>query len=393
MWFTTEKALIDWEKQLASISASDKIEIKAAYGASDDGDSEYPRIMTVTEGVATIRVQGMLLPSENLFARYFGINNTGYNAIRQSIALAEGDDAIESIVLQVNSPGGTVEGLFATMDALNDFTKEKSVEVREMAASAAYGLAACCGRLVADRDSTRIGSVGTALNTYIDPQEVTLTSTKAPKKMPDPATEEGKAELVRTLDGMHAMFIGKIAVGRGVTTDKIDADFGQGAVVMAEEALKAGMIDAVAQAPAKVEPEIKTTAKRGNTKEAKIVDKTTLKAEHPELFAAVFEDGQKNERARIMEHLEMGKEVNDLELAFAAIGDGSRVEGAYAVKYTKSAMRAQSASNTADDDADITVDNVDNNTDETAEVSAGLQKLFAGLGATQGLKIDLTGGA
>jgi ClpP class serine protease len=42
------------------------------------------------------------------------------------------------------------------------------------------------------------------------------------------------------------MFLADVAAGRGVKVSAVKADFGQGRTMMAQEALKAGMVDRVA---------------------------------------------------------------------------------------------------------------------------------------------------
>ena len=64
------------------------------------------------------------------------------------------------------------------------------------------------------------------------------------------------------LDAMHKIFVDSIAEGRSVTTEKVNAEFGQGGTLLAGEALKRGMIDAVAEPTLKVVESTKTTTAR-----------------------------------------------------------------------------------------------------------------------------------
>ena len=57
---------------------------------------------------------------------------------------------------------------------------------------------------------------------------------------------------------MHALFAERIASGRGITVEKVNADFGQGGLLLADLALAAGMIDTIKE-------EREATMSRGNT--------------------------------------------------------------------------------------------------------------------------------
>ncbi len=73
----------------------------------------------------------------------------------------------------------------------------------------------------------------------------TLTSTDAPDKRPDIATEKGRDKYVEQLDALHAVFVRRVAEGRGLPEEKISSDFGKGGMLIAEEAMRVGMIDSV----------------------------------------------------------------------------------------------------------------------------------------------------
>ena len=51
------------------------------------------------------------------------------------------------------------------------------------------------------------------------------------------------------VDGLDELFAEAIADGRGTTIEKVNADFGQGATLLADEAVKRGMIDSIAGSP------------------------------------------------------------------------------------------------------------------------------------------------
>ena len=62
----------------------------------------------------------------------------------------------------------------------------------------------------------------------------------------EPLTDDAKAYFQRGVDRVYREFVGAVAAGRGVPVSTVEAAFGQGRMVDAREALKAGMIDRIA---------------------------------------------------------------------------------------------------------------------------------------------------
>ena len=99
--------------------------------------------------------------------------------------------------------------------------------------------------------AARIGSVG-AYVTYYDESEAlaregirekTIVSTQSPYKVPDPFTPEGEAEIQEGIDAYVSVFHADLAEFRGTTIARVATDYGEGSVMMAPEALQAGMVD------------------------------------------------------------------------------------------------------------------------------------------------------
>jgi hypothetical protein len=64
-------------------------------------------------------------------------------------------------------------------------------------------------------------------------------------KRPDPTTEDGKAEIQRTVDALGEIFVGTVARNRGVSADTVLSDFGRGGVYVGQAAVDAGLADEV----------------------------------------------------------------------------------------------------------------------------------------------------
>lgn len=333
---------------------------------------ELPRIMSVAGETAGIGIVGVLTNAPDYWARWYGGGNTTYAEIRSAIALADSDPAINEIVLQVNSPGGIAGAeQQATVEAIQNCSKPVRAIVGGMAASAAYGLVAQAETIEAQNAMSMVGSIGVVHRAVIRDDVVQTTSTNAPAKRPDPTTKAGKKVIKEQLDSMEKIFIDTIAEGRDVDAATVKKDFGRGAIILAEDAIKRNMIDSISAgansfatpsndggdsavaATAKVKPQ---AAAGGVKKESKTMDLTKLKAEHPAVFQAAFaegaEQGKKDERDRVSAHLTYGAGADCMDVAMKAIEDGEQVTQALQAKYMMAGLNKKDVADNAADSAD-----------------------------------------
>lgn len=246
--------MIRW---LVDASTGDELERGAALEASATVEQrrDFSAVVTGRNGssplvvagdVGEIAIVGLLTARPSFVAWLLGVGNTVYSDVQAALAQAAADPTIKRVVLAVNSPGGQVDGLFDCLAALESFTKPISTRA-SFAASAAYAIASLGGKITATGPAATFGSIGVAASFTVDPSQVDITSTAAPNKRPDVSTPEGQAVVRAELDDLHALFADAIARGRGTTVARVNAEFGRGGVVLAAEAKKRGMVDAIAK--------------------------------------------------------------------------------------------------------------------------------------------------
>lgn len=165
-----------------------------------------------------------------------------------------------AVLLDVDSPGGTVAGMpelaakLRAARAAAGGTKPIWAIANAGMASAAYWLAASADRIVAI-PSAEIGSVGVwaghediSAALEMEGRKVTLISAGSRKvdgNPFEPLSDAARADLQAKVDAYNDMFVADLAAGRGVSPERVAATFGDGAVFLAADALKRGMIDAV----------------------------------------------------------------------------------------------------------------------------------------------------
>ncbi len=152
---------------------------------------------------------------------------------------------VDRIVLDIDSPGGEVAGIYEFAEMVHAADKPVTAYVGSQAASAAYWIASAADKIIAN-PTAELGSIGVVFG-YRPSEDKTIeiVSTASPKKRLDPGSKEGRAEIQQRADDLAEIFIAQVAKYRGVTTDKVKNDFGQGGMMIAEKAISAGMADKI----------------------------------------------------------------------------------------------------------------------------------------------------
>jgi ClpP class serine protease len=332
-----------------------------------------PRGMTVAGDTAEIRIEGILTPKPDLFALFFGGGNATYRDIQAALAAAQSDPAIRRVELAIDSPGGTVAGLFETIAAIESLKASgKPISVRSSnAQSAAYALAAVAGKIRAVSPASMFGSLGVAASFFVDDQIIDIANTESPNKRPDFSTEEGRDVYRQELDALFELFVDAIARGRGMSVAAVKKDFGQGSSFVAAEA---------ARAEDDKTPDASAASGGAGTRTAKMTTKEEFRAQHPELYAAVLSEGEAigeaKERKRVSAHLKLADATGAHKVARAAIASGaSTMDEEVHAEYLAAGMnRRDSDARQADSDAAAKVaDSAEAKTEE----KKSLQDIFA----------------
>jgi ClpP class serine protease len=357
-WLLSEDALLELQAIKGIVPTAEQREAFAAVLKAREASisAGEPRLIKIEGTEAKITIDGVLMERPSFMSMFMSRGAAIYSDIRAAFEAAEADPRVKTIALDINSPGGTVEGMFETLDVIAQVTKKIKVTATQ-ATSAAYAIASMAGPISAATRSSQFGSVGVVARYMVWPEDVTLTSTDAPEKAPDPRTPEGKALIVKRLDSINEMFVGSIAKGRTaftgskVTPESVKQNFGRGATMYAADALAAGLIDKAPKEPrlarARAEDDTPADASAVETadggEEIQVMDIKEFKAKHPELFTAAFEEGktagEAAERDRVDAHLTMGEASGDTKTAFEAIRKGDAMTTGMQAKYMAAGMR------------------------------------------------------
>lgn len=206
----------------------------------------------VRDGVAVIPIAGVLFRRADAFEEMCGGASATYGALRKDLQAALDDPQVKAILLDIDSPGGEVDGCGELADAIFQARGQKPIVsyVGGMGASAAYWLASAADKVVC-APTAELGSIGVRSG-YIDDRkalesmgfkEWVFVSSQSPKKAFDPEVDGDRARLQVVLDDLADVFIGAVARHRGITAKKVQEKFGQGDVMVGARAVEAGLAD------------------------------------------------------------------------------------------------------------------------------------------------------
>ena len=214
---------------------------------------------TATEsGIAVVPIVGPLVARGDWMTTLFGA--TEYGAIADALAAAADDPAVRGILLEVDSPGGEVGGLFDLVETIGSIKGQSSkllwAVASEAALSAAYAIASVADRLYLTRTG-EVGSVG-VVAVHLDESGAdamaglkwTLIHAGARKtdgNPHEPLSPRATADIQADVDTLYTELVALVAGNRGLGADAVRAT--EAAIYRGEKAVKAGLADRVGTVP------------------------------------------------------------------------------------------------------------------------------------------------
>lgn len=217
---------------------------------------ERDRPFAMRGSVAVIPVMGTIARRMNFMDALSG--GTSIEIFERRFDEAMADDEVTSIVLSVDSPGGSVYGVEEIARKIYNARREKRIVAvvdGGLAASAAYYLASSATEVVAS-PSSEIGSIGVFgihmdWSEYLAKEGIKPTLIKAGANKAEgaphfPLTEEAAAHLQEAVDDYYDQFVRAVARNRGVSVKLVRGEaYGQGRTFTTKRALDRGMVDKV----------------------------------------------------------------------------------------------------------------------------------------------------
>jgi len=207
--------------------------------------------VSIRDGTAIIPIHGPITARNTFFSLFAG--GTSLETLAKDFREALSNEDVESILFDIDSPGGVAVGPFEMAEMIFKGRSKKPIYsyIGRNGSSAAYWLASATEKIFVN-PSALVGSIGVVTTIPVQEQpdmdgykNIEIVSSNANLKRPDPKTKEGLAEIRRELDDLESTFIESIAKYRSITPEIIKADFGGGGVVIGRQAVKRNMADAL----------------------------------------------------------------------------------------------------------------------------------------------------
>lgn len=338
-WALTPAKLDEINAFLEARLADPAFSIELARGKSgNQAEDRYE----IRDGVAVIPIYGVLDKRANLFTKISG--GTSTQLLQRDIRQALDDPQVDAILLDIDSPGGAVDGTKELADFIFESRGRKPIIAfaNGMMASAAYWIGSAADRIIAN-DTAMVGSIGVALTHYDrserDAQQgikrTMIYAGKYKRVASDekPLSEEGQEYLQGIVDEYYSIFVKAVAENRGTDTEQVLESMADGREFIGRQARKAGLVDDIAH----FETVLAITRKKG-----RMMDLATLKEKHPEVFQEAYGlgaasvdvekikaeakgEGISGERERVVKIL---KADGDHTITLRAIEDGTEADAA-----------------------------------------------------------------
>ena len=204
--------------------------------------------------IAVLPLRGPIFARRNSIIAFFG--GTPLDEWTEQFESLMANSDVSAVVLDIDSPGGSVSGVAETAERMRAVMGNKPVVASSnfTCASAAYWIASQADQIVATTSSLT-GSVGViaihenlAAALEAEGVDVTIISAGKYKAEANPYEElgnEARAELQRTVDSYYDKFVADVASGRGLPRATVRNGFGEGRAVTAERAKEQDLVDRV----------------------------------------------------------------------------------------------------------------------------------------------------
>ena len=205
--------------------------------------------------IAVLPLYGTIMPRANMLEMCGG--GTSIESFTKAFRSAMADETVGQILIDIDSPGGSVYGIGELAAEIRAARGTKPVVgiANHVAASAAYWAGSACSEFYVT-PSGQVGSIGVIaahedMSKMLEAEGVNVTLITAGKFKGEgnpyaPLNAEARAAIQAEVDGYGADFTSAVARGRGVGVDHVRMHMGQGRMMRGAAAQSASMVDGIA---------------------------------------------------------------------------------------------------------------------------------------------------
>lgn len=218
-----------------------------------DASKPLDSLMQSVGGTAVISMRGPVIKEDSFWVRYFGYCSSA--TLRQTVLEAASNSSVKSILLAIESPGGSVFGISDLAQAVYEARKTKRVYayIEDIGASAAYWVASQADKIFCN-STALVGSIGTYMvipdySKMAKDMGIEMHVVKAGefKGAATPGTAVTKPQLEKfqqEVDALNDHFLAGVARGRRMSIDRVK-QIATGEVWVGKDAQAVGLVDGV----------------------------------------------------------------------------------------------------------------------------------------------------
>ena len=208
-------------------------------------------------GIAVLPLYGVVTQRGNMVDDISGPGSTSTQQFTSALRQVLADDTVGQILIDIDSPGGSVYGVAELASEIIKARAQKPVVAvaNSLAASAAYWIG-CSASEFYVTPGGEVGSIGVwqahfDYSKALEEDGVKTTLVSAGKFKVEgnpyvPLDPQAQAFMQSRVDDYYNAFIQAVAVGRGVSVDAVRNGMGEGRVLGADAALAQRMVDGIA---------------------------------------------------------------------------------------------------------------------------------------------------
>ena len=231
-------------------------------------------------GIAVLPLYGVVTQRGNMVDDISGPGSTSTQQFTSVLRQMLTDDTVGQILIDIDSPGGSVYGVSELASEIVKARAQKPViaVANSLAASAAYWIG-CSASEFYVTPGGEVGSIGVwqahfDYSKALEEEGVKPTLISAGKFKVEgnpyvPLDEQAQAFMQSRVDDYYNAFVEAVAVGRGVSISDVRDGIGEGRVLGADAALAMNMVDGIStfdEVLAKMQSSIKTSVPRGQSR-------------------------------------------------------------------------------------------------------------------------------
>jgi len=297
----------------------------------------------IINGNAIIPIKGSLMKNPSAFSRiFYGSRST--KEIQKRIGEALEDSSVERIILDVDSPGGTVDGTQELANYIYGSRGKKPILAFSdgMICSAAIWVASAADKRYISGDTVEIGSIGVYMmhadfsnmdkEMGVNITEIYAGKYKTAGSPNKPLDKESKEYLQGHIDYIYSVFVEDVARNLGVSVETVLSDMADAKIFIGKQAITAGLVDGVSTFAELIEDttysneygtaatstpgvggevsgDDKNAANQKQEERTVSITVEKLRAEHAEVYNQVFELGKADASKEFESKLETERET------------------------------------------------------------------------------------